>query len=297
MRSPTARFAAPLAGLTLGAMLALLTLGGIVHATGSSLACPDWPTCYGSWAPPMTGGVLFEHGHRLLGTAVGLLAIGLAFVCRRDALLRLPSALVVAGIVIQGLLGAATVLLRLSPIVSITHLVLAHVLCAGLTWILVTALARPSVQVPRHDAALTNATLALIALQIVLGGSVRHLGAGLACGDDAVRCAGVLFPSWELGALQMVHRALALVVVGLVVSWALRVARHPALGGLAWSAVALVLAQVALGLASVATELAVAPIALHLLCAVLLLLAVFVARARMRAEPLARQIPSMRVAS
>lgn len=245
----------------------------------------------------MTGGVFFEHGHRLLGATVGLLAIGLALVCRRDPVLRAPSWLVLGGIVLQGLLGGATVLLRLSPAVSITHLALAHVLCAGLTWILVRALATPGTRVSGHDAALTDAALVVIAIQIVLGGAVRHLGAGLACGNDAVRCAGVLLPTWELGALQMAHRALALVVVGVVGRWALSASRHAPLRGWALSAALLVVVQIALGLVSVATTLAVAPIALHLLCAVLLLLTVFVTRVRMLAEPLVLRDVSPRAAS
>ena len=48
--------------------LILMTLGGAVHATGSSLACPDWPLCYGQAFPEMVGGILYEHSHRLLGT-------------------------------------------------------------------------------------------------------------------------------------------------------------------------------------------------------------------------------------
>lgn len=63
--------------LTAIATFALIALGGMVHNTGSSLACPDWPLCYGEWLPPMTGGILYEHSHRLLGAAVGLGIIGL----------------------------------------------------------------------------------------------------------------------------------------------------------------------------------------------------------------------------
>ena len=29
----------------------LIVLGAWVRATGSGLACPDWPTCYGHWLP------------------------------------------------------------------------------------------------------------------------------------------------------------------------------------------------------------------------------------------------------
>mgnify|MGYP003720487433 CR=1 FL=1 len=41
----------------------MLFLGSVVHATGSSLACPDWPTCFGTMFPEMTGGVFWEHLH------------------------------------------------------------------------------------------------------------------------------------------------------------------------------------------------------------------------------------------
>ena len=43
----------------------LLFVGGLVTSTGSGLAVPDWPLSYGQVFPRMTGGVLFEHGHRL----------------------------------------------------------------------------------------------------------------------------------------------------------------------------------------------------------------------------------------
>src|SRR5690348_558407 len=67
----------------------LLLLGGIVHNTGSSLACPDWPTCYGSLMPKMEGGVAIEHSHRLFAATVGLLTIVLAFLLyRQGGLLR-----------------------------------------------------------------------------------------------------------------------------------------------------------------------------------------------------------------
>src|SRR5262245_29246180 len=68
------RFAVVLAVL----IFFLILLGGIVHNTGSSLACPDWPTCYGTLMPEMKGGVAIEHSHRLAAASVGLLTIVLS---------------------------------------------------------------------------------------------------------------------------------------------------------------------------------------------------------------------------
>ena len=67
------RLAAIAAGLT----IVLIVAGGVVTNTDSGLACPDWPTCYGSLVPKMTGNVAVEHTHRLIATAVGLLTVAL----------------------------------------------------------------------------------------------------------------------------------------------------------------------------------------------------------------------------
>src|SRR6185436_1137857 len=56
----------------------LILIGGLVHGTGSSLACPDWPTCYGSLMPKMEGGVLIEHSHRLAAGTVVIMTLALA---------------------------------------------------------------------------------------------------------------------------------------------------------------------------------------------------------------------------
>ena len=90
----------------------LVLLGGLVHNTRSSLACPDWPLCFGRLFPKMEGGVLVEHSHRLLATAVGILTIALATFLWREGRGRL-GLVAIALVVFQGILGGITVRLRL----------------------------------------------------------------------------------------------------------------------------------------------------------------------------------------
>ena len=96
------------AKLAAAATFCLLVIGGTVNPTGSSLACPE-PTlvCNGQLFPPMTGGVLYEHGHRLAAMTVGFLQIILTvLLLRRRRDLRLLAWTTLAMVLIQGGLGA-----------------------------------------------------------------------------------------------------------------------------------------------------------------------------------------------
>lgn len=79
--------------------------------------------------PPMTGGVLFEHGHRMIATTVGLLTIGLLiFILRVDerSWMRKLGWVALAWVSVVGLLGGLTVKMLTPPPVSITHTCLAQ---------------------------------------------------------------------------------------------------------------------------------------------------------------------------
>src|SRR5437899_11650242 len=65
------------------ATLLLICSGGMVTSKGVGLAVPDWPTTFGYNmflfpASKWVGGILFEHTHRLIASAVGFLTIILA---------------------------------------------------------------------------------------------------------------------------------------------------------------------------------------------------------------------------
>ena len=116
--------------------LLLLFIGGLVTSTGSGLAVPDWPLSYGSLTPPMIGGIRFEHTHRVVAATVGLLTliltVWIGFTEKRPSV-RWLSIGALAAVVLQGILGAMTVLYRLPAPVSITHA------CLGPTFFAMTA--------------------------------------------------------------------------------------------------------------------------------------------------------------
>ena len=118
----------------------LVIAGGLVTSTGSGLAVPDWPLSFGQVFPRMEGGVLFEHGHRMIASVVGLLTVVLAFWTAKAEPRGWVRALgwsMLAVVIVQGVLGGVTVLMRLPDAVSVMHAGLAQVFFA-LTAIMAT---------------------------------------------------------------------------------------------------------------------------------------------------------------
>jgi protoheme IX farnesyltransferase len=266
------------------AVYLLILIGGLVHETGSSLACPDWPTCYGTMMPKMEGGVLVEHSHRLAAGTVVILTLALAVMLTTSATpehrrLRPFGWLAVVLVFVQALLGGITVLLRLPTPISTAHT--ATSLLFFLTVLYIAARSRPAsalgAPAPLPPAAITLALLSAVSVyfQMVLGGLVRHSGAALAC-TDVPLCRGAIWPvAHPTVLIQALHRLNALVAGGLVVAssiltWRGAGARRD-LRALAAVAPVLVVAQIALGVRAVQTFLDLATVEAHLAVATALL--------------------------
>ena len=280
--------ARPLLFFTVLWTLALLLLGSIVHAVGASLACPDWPTCFGTMMPEMTGGVFWEHLHRLWAGALLVLFPVAVFLTRRAhpqrvALFRLG----LAGIgllLAQSALGGLTVIYRLPDAISTSHLALAFLFLALVMVILV----RTGPETDDYRDADAERRLVwraglvvagLVFAQSVVGALVRHTDAGMAC-PDVPLCLGRVIPPLEYPTvlLHFLHRVLGIVVAAVTLrhGW-LVVARtrSPFARKMATAMAAGVVAQVLLGFASVAGRLAPPYVSAHtLLAAIVLALAV-----------------------
>ena len=291
--------------MTAACTFALLVVGGFVHPTGSSLACPDWPLCYGEVFPEMTGGVEYEHTHRLVAGAVALLTCVLAVVAWRTSSqprVRALAVALVAVVLLQALLGGITVLMRLPMLVSAAHLALSMVfflMTLQMCFVLAPARLLPVSGAPERGLV----TLALVAtyVQVVLGGFVRHSGSGLACGPDLPLCNGDVWPSLPAAQVHQGHRMLGLVVTALVVaaaSSAVREARDHRRRLALWLALAapaLVVTQVVLGVLTVSTRIGVAEVVAHLAVAALLLGTLFVLRRSL--DPAASPARALRAAA
>ncbi len=263
--------------------LGLLLLGSVVHATESSLACPDWPTCYGTMVPEMSGGIFWEHLHRLV--AGGLLLLwGLGTWLTRKEAPEHPwaSKASIAGMVlllIQSVFGGLTVIYRLPDFVSTTHLALAFSFLSLATVLATATGPTESPEAERFDAGPIRrwaaVAAAVVFVQSVLGALVRHMDAGMACPDFPLCLGQVVPPLVNVPiTVHFFHRVLALVATGIVLAFVLRVHRDGAPRRVRqWAnvAAALVLVQVALGVASVLSVLAVTPVSLHTLVAASLL--------------------------
>ncbi len=274
-----ARLARILAVAAAAATWVLLLVGCLVHGTGSSLACPDWPLCFGSLFPKMVNGVQYEHTHRLVATAVGLITIALAAALHRrrgeDRLLARLGYVGVGLVCFQGLLGGVTVLLRLPILVTLMHLGTSMAFFCLMT-LIVLRLRHPSPEVPARLVAmrpLYGIGLAGTYVQILLGGIVRHTSSGLACFGIPF-CNGEAWPSHPGAHLHMGHRYFAVLlgvyVLGVAwVSW--RRAPGSRAARFARLAAILVLIQITLGVLSVLSLLALSAVTLHLGVAALLL--------------------------
>ena len=226
------------AALVAAATAVLIYAGGLVTSTGSGLSVPDWPNTYGWFMfsfplDKMVGGIWYEHSHRLIASVVGFLILVLAIWLWRAEprtwVRRLGYTALIA-VVTQGVLGGITVLWFLPDPISIAHAGLAQlVFCLTLTITLVTSAGWRRGH-PANDRTLqtiTAITVVATYVQILIGATMRHTGAGLAIPDFPLAFGHVMPPSWSAGiAIHYAHRVGAVVVSFLVVATAGHVLHH-----------------------------------------------------------------------
>jgi protoheme IX farnesyltransferase len=262
--------------LTLAATLLLVTVGGLVRASGSGLGCPGWPRCYGYWFPPFgqhgeaLRHALIEYSHRFLTTITVILIILLVVAAWwRKGDRRAPTAWAATAalvlILVQAGLGAAVVKSELDPLLVTLHYANAMLLVATLVIAVVTAYVdlRSYRATGRHRrfANVAAGVTAASFVVILIGTYVRGENAGLAFPDWPLMN-GKAIPelSAPLAAPQFAHRLAVLVVfVGIVLlarmAWNGERNRPP-VRALALTSAGLFVVQALLGAALIWTSLA-----------------------------------------
>jgi cytochrome c oxidase assembly protein subunit 15 len=175
--------------LAAGCVFLLIIAGGLVTSNDAGLSVPDWPTSFGSLyrIPPLVGGVKFEHGHRMLAEAIGLLTIGVAVWTQkvdRRRWIRVLAWCALGTVIAQGILGGLTVLLYLPPVISTAHATLAQTffcIMAGIAFFTSRSWVQAPEPVVRQDERPRLTTIALLTvaavwLQLIMGAAFRHSG-------------------------------------------------------------------------------------------------------------------------
>ncbi len=266
--------------LALAAALAtylLIVIGGIVRVTGSGLGCPDWPTCYGSWIPPLRADALIEYSHRLVAALTTPIILAAAYVAwrrlRGQRMVSRPLFWAVGLLLVQGLLGGFVVLLETPPNLVAVHLGVALVLLALLITAAVAVFIHhrngklPERLVFRSRfARLSLGAMIGIFILLVSGALVAVTGATGACAGWPL-CNGLLIPGDTLGWVHMGHRLLAgLVAVHLLLllrsAWRTQRSQRGILSAAALTVV-LYFAQALVGAIKVSSQFPVYLLGLH----------------------------------
>lgn len=222
--APASRRLTVIAVSTLAATYLLVTLGGLVRATGSGLGCPDWPRCHGRLIPPPDIHAWIEWSHRLAASVVMILTMVLATVglwstrrrSTRNRRIRVLSVVPLPLVFSQALLGALVVALHLQAESVVAHLLVAMAIVGVLVTLVAEArLGSPQASPPRARRFSRSATgVAIGALGVMLLGSyVSGRGAGLAYSTWPLFDGSLLPTSRGMPAdLHSLHRVLAAVV-------------------------------------------------------------------------------------
>lgn len=217
----------------------LIVVGSLVTTTGSGLAVPDWPLSFGQFFPEMKGGVLFEHGHRMVAGTVGIMMTALAiwiWLVEKRRWLKMVALAAWFAVVLQAILGGITVLNQLPVSVSVSHAGLAMMFFALTAFIALATdksweQVREKVSQTPPGEALAKFTVyaaVVVYVQIILGAIMRHMGAGMAIPDWPLSYGQIIPPRLDVATIgfNFAHRTWAWVTAAVLVILFLKVRRN-----------------------------------------------------------------------
>lgn len=183
----------------------LILVGGLVTSNDAGLAVVDWPNSFGynMFLYPlarMTGGIYYEHAHRLFGSLVGLTTLVITvhlFCTEQRKWVRNLAYLILGVVIIQGILGGLRVTgkFTLSTLpeevapnlaLAVVHGVLGQFFLGLMTALaVVVSIGWRDGNVPARssirsvDRWLSGSMVALVLGQVILGALQRHFAMGV----------------------------------------------------------------------------------------------------------------------
>ena len=251
MTVPSVKRYRKIAAITVGAVVFLILVGGIVRMTGAGMGCPDWPKCFGQWIPPTDISELppdyktrfqvvgkeiadfdafktwVEYVNRLIGVLIGffaILTVVVAIPLRKEqkSVFRLSLAGLLLTI-IQGGIGAYVVRTNLQTGTITIHMVMALVILAVFIFALLQSY-KPNFTSFRFKSKLDSSLLLKIGIgvliisfaQIILGTQIRE-SIDLIAKQLGEEQRG----NWigKLGNGYTIHKFFYYVVVGVILFW------------------------------------------------------------------------------
>lgn len=213
-------------GLSLAFTYLLMVMGNVVTTTGSGLACPDWPLCYGSVIPPFEFQIWFEWSHRLLGGTTGILIL-ITTVIAWVTTKALERTLVTTALVLLGigaLFGGVIVLIEAPLLEGALHvgIISFHIILSTIIFTLMIVafrITKTGIEFASEERAYVY-LFVIVFVQVVIGIFVRYGQASLACPDFPL-CRGEILPALVDGkvTIHIMHRAMALFIFTAVTAY------------------------------------------------------------------------------
>jgi cytochrome c oxidase assembly protein subunit 15 len=257
-----------------------IIMGGVVVGKDAGFVCPDWPLCYGSVLPKLSGLVLLELVHRGTALLVTVMVLAIAIVVWRKysqnrLMVRVATASVIS-LLLQVVIGGLIVIWQL-PGVTTTIDVVNSMVLLGLYVILTMEMRRlnrvsrgvqfTSDRQLKQLAPASVVVMLALACAVLVGAVFRHTGSSEALFGINHYLAShgqMTMPSLLMSKVVLLLHILTGVFAAVASGWFIfQAMRAGRLMMQAWLLFALVGLQMVLGLVSLGTELSFVPVTLH----------------------------------
>ncbi len=284
----------------------VILAGGVVRTTQSGMGCPDWPTCFGRWVPPVSEKDLpadyekylrkqdidhtfnavhtwIESINRYLGALLGILCLihlvwsfRKFFHTRRNLFWLSLLLLLVTGF--QGWLGKKVVDANLAVVKVTVHMLVALVI-AAIPVLILSKLQGSKVIAGRSLKTIAVVSLLLVLVQVALGTDVREQV------DEIAKPLGYgQREQWlaRLDQVFLIHRSFSWLVIGACLYLAFCAWRYHNLRPMAYYILALAGISAIAGLVMYFFHIPAAMQPVHLLSASLLAISLFSFRLQLK---------------